>query len=432
MLLFTVGFSSSVMFEVLVLLFLFLQISISYSGYLSLFYGFCIDKLSLLLVALLVWLFIVLVLLSVKYVNFNFPTYKLTLILLFCCLLLTFLFKDLLGFYMFFELSLLPLMFVILGWGYQVERIQASFYLTIYTIVGSLPLLLVFLFFFQKESLFWVSLSFSSNLLQNAGLVFILLFISFSLLVKLPLYGLHLWLPKAHVEAPVSGSMVLAAVLLKLSVYGFYRLMSLLSGVHIFSHWFVTVLIWGAVLSRSIALRQRDIKSLVAYSSIAHMGVILSGMFCFSSVSVKGALIVMLGHGFCSSALFYLVNFHYERNLTRQILLMRGQIRLFVSMAIWWFLFLVVNFSAPPFLNLIGEVLIMLQLVVINITYIRLAIIVSFLVAAFCLFVFRRVYHGKPSSQWVLCSDLRLHHLVLSYHFIPLLLLIFKLEVLSY
>lgn len=431
-LLFFVGLSYSVLFEVVLLLFLLLYILMTYSGYFTFFYGVCIDKLSFLLVGLLLWLFLALILVSVKYISFSFLTYKFTLILLFCCLLMTFIFKDLLGFYIFFELSLLPLMFVILGWGYQVERVQAAFYLVIYTIVGSLPLLLVFLFFFQQESLFWLGLTLSVNFTQNARLLFILFFISLSLLVKLPIYGLHLWLPKAHVEAPVSGSIVLAAILLKLSAYGFYRLLYLISTLSLFSHWYVGALMWGAILSRVIALRQADIKSLVAYSSIAHIGVMLSGLFCFSSVSIKGAFIVILGHGFCSSALFYLVNFHYERSLTRQVLLISGQINFFLFMAVWWFFFLVVNFSAPPFLNLMGEVLIMAQLVLVNFNYIVLAIITSFLVAAFCIFVFRRVYHGKLCSHWVLSSDSSIYHLVLLYHFLPLLLLVLKLEWLWY
>jgi NADH-ubiquinone oxidoreductase chain 4 len=240
-----------------------------------------------------------------------------------------------LGFYMFFELSLLPLLFMIFGWGYQVERIQASFYLFFYTLVGSLPLLLTLLYFFNWARLLWLSfpLTVCSSFVSIFS-VYAAILVSFRLIIKLPLYSLHLWLPKAHVEAPVAGSMVLAAILLKLRAYGFYRLLFFLIGFPYFLHFLLCLLVYGALISSIIALRQSDIKSLVAYSSIRHMGVILSGLLCLSSLSSKGALIILAGHAFCSSALFYLVNFHYERSHSRQIILLSGQINFFTFIAV--------------------------------------------------------------------------------------------------
>jgi len=126
---------------------------------------------------------------------------------------------------MFFELSLIPLIFMIFGWGYQVERVQAAFYLIIYTVLGSLPLLVVFIYLFQINSLLWLGFTVTVNPSQSLTISYIVVLVSLRLLVKLPIYGLHLWLPKAHVEAPVAGSIVLAAILLKLRAYGFYRLL---------------------------------------------------------------------------------------------------------------------------------------------------------------------------------------------------------------
>jgi NADH-ubiquinone oxidoreductase chain 4 len=128
--------------------------------------------------------------------------------------------------------------------------------------------------------------------------------------------------------------MILAAVLLKLRAYGFYRILFFLRGLIGKVHWLISSLIYGAVVRRVIALRQTDIKSLVAYSSISHMGIIIAGLVCFSSISSMGTFIILLSHGFCSSALFYLVNFHYERSYSRQILLSSGQINFFSHMAI--------------------------------------------------------------------------------------------------
>jgi NADH-ubiquinone oxidoreductase chain 4 len=165
---------------------------------------------------------------------------------------------------------------------------------------------------------------------------FIAIFALLRFLIKLPVYGLHLWLPKAHVEAPVSGSMILAAILLKLALYGLYRfIIPLKKFFFINLHSLSRILIWRAFIRAIVAIRQSDAKSLVAYSSVSHMGVILVGVTLIGRVSVKGAVAIILAHGFCSSALFFLVNFHYERSGTRQLVLLRGQGTVFFGVIIW-------------------------------------------------------------------------------------------------
>lgn len=164
---------------------------------------------------------------------------------------------------------------------------------------------------------------------------FLLLIVLVSIIIKLPLFGIHLWLPKAHVEAPVSGSMVLAAVILKFGAYGIYRFFSFFFLFLLFQRsLLVSFLVLGALLARIVASRQSDLKSLVAYSSIRHIGILIRGVVFGGISGLKGSFIILLSHGFCSSALFFLVNFFFERSFSRQLISLRGEIRLYFAIGI--------------------------------------------------------------------------------------------------
>jgi len=270
----------------------------------------------------------VLFLLSFKYLkDFYFFRLKFVLVGLLFRLVVCFVFRRFLGFYVIFEFSLVPLLALILGWGYQVERVRASYYLFIYTIVGSLPLLFSFFLVFQIfSSLVWEGFQ---EMVQKSmfRFYFFIIFIFFvSLMVKLPIYLVHLWLPKAHVEAPALGSIVLAAVLLKLRVYAFFRLFFLVSAqVNRTKDFLFSFLLFGSVFSAMICLVQADAKALIAFSSVRHMGLVMVGLFTQRIFALQGVWVIVLAHGFCSSALFFLANFNYERNLRRQLFLVRGQ-----------------------------------------------------------------------------------------------------------
>jgi len=207
-------------------------------------------------------------------------------------------------------------------------------------------------------------------------------------LVKLPVYGVHLWLPKAHVEAPVSGSMVLAGVLLKLGCYGFYRF-SFFFPVYFFEFggYMVSLGVIGGVIGCSLCLRQTDIKSFIAYSSICHMGFLLAGVYSYFESGFFGGIIIVVSHGFCSSCLFYISYVIFKRYYSRRLLVLKGTLFYFPLLGIFVFLFLVLNIGVPPRLSFFSEVFILVG--VVGYTHFLLPILFFFiLLGGMCMIYF--------------------------------------------
>nr|CDL72628.1 NADH dehydrogenase subunit 4 [Cherax destructor] len=393
------------------------------------FYFFClghmmgVDYLSYVLIALSVWIVMLMVYSSSgvkKTSNFSSGFLLVNLGLL-VVLVLTFSSVNYLMFYISFESSLIPMLVLILGWGYQPERIQAGVYMLFYTLFASLPLLVSLL------SLY--SLSGSLNMGLLAGLmsgpsVNILWYFCtvFAFMVKLPLFLFHLWLPKAHVEAPVSGSMILAGVLLKLGGYGLIRVLSMFSEVNkMFSWVWMSLGILGGMVISLMCLRQVDMKSLIAYSSVAHMGLVLGGLVSMSSWGLNGALVVMVGHGLCSSGLFCLANMVYERLGSRSLMISKGLLSFMPSMGFWWFLLAVGNMAAPPTLNLMGEI----SLIISVVSWSKLVMLgvgaLSFFSAAYTLYMYSLSQHGLFASSFYSCCSGKVgEYFVLMLHGIPL------------
>nr|ALO77236.1 NADH deshydrogenase subunit 4 [Elmis aenea] len=397
--------------------YLFMNISLSFG----------VDLFSFMMIILSFWICSLMILASEKLYknNFYYNYFSFLMILLMFFLFCTFATMNLFLFYLFFEASLIPTLILILGWGYQPERIQAGIYLLFYTMFASLPMLISVFYVYNKFN----SLDYFFMTIIDSHLV-LYLCMNFVFLVKIPMFFVHLWLPKAHVEAPVSGSMILAGIMLKLGGYGMMRLMIIFISIGVkINYFFVMISMIGGVMVSLICLRQSDMKSLIAYSSVAHMGMVLGGIMTLNYWGFCGSFLMMIAHGLCSSGLFCLANISYERLMSRSLFLNKGLINLMPSMSLWWFLFCSSNMAAPPSLNLLGEIMLINSLVSWNfLTMISLSFI-SFLSAAYSLYLYSYSQHGKLySGLYSFSLGYIREYLLLFLHWVPLNILFLKSE----
>jgi len=390
-------------------------------------FGLGIDYLSYILILLSIWITRLVLFARHKIYKYNnfIRFFLLINISLLLFLFLTFSCIDYLSFYIRFEASLIPTLILILGWGYQPERIKAGIYFLFYTIFASLPLLvsILFIYYYCGGVNIILYRILSNNILINYIWYLITVF---AFIVKLPIFLVHLWLPKAHVEAPVAGSIILAGVLLKLGGYGLIRVLPIFSYFNKSLSWiWVSIRVVGGVIVRFICLRQVDIKALIAYSSVAHIGLVLCGLVVFGWWGLNGALIVIVGHGLCSSGLFCLSNIVYERLSRRRLLINKGLLNFIPRIGLWWFLLSAGNIAAPPTLNLLGEITLIIRVV----SWSKISIIgigfLSFFSAAYTLYIYSISQHGKfYISLFSCCSGKVREYLILILHWLPLNIII--------
>nr|AVR57652.1 NADH dehydrogenase subunit 4 [Surirella sp.] len=317
------------------------------------------------------------------------------LINVFCC-------TDMLFFYIFFESVLIP-MFLIIGiWGSRERKTLAAFYFFLYTLIGSIIMILSILYILNNTGTtdYEIILTFSFSLIEQKC-IWVSMFLAFA--GKIPMVPLHLWLPEAHVEAPTAGSVILAGILLKLGSYGFIRyLLPVCPAASMFFAPLIYSLVSiGVIFSSFTAIRQTDFKRVIAYTSIAHMNFVILGVFSFNTIGLEGAIFQSLSHGFIASGLFLIIGVIYERFRTRIVYYLGGLAITMPLFSSFFLFFSLANIGFPGTSSFVGELLLLTGSFKINcfITVINaFSMVVS---AAYALFLFNRICYGNLKTQYI-------------------------------
>lgn len=333
---------------------------------------------------------------------------------LFMLLLLNIVFTilDLFGFYISFEAIIIPMFLVIGVWGSREEKVRASYYFFLYTLVGSVLLLLSILFIYHTygstDYLYLIQQTIST---KWQYFIFITFFFSFA--AKIPLVPFHIWLPLAHVEAPVAGSVILAGLLIKLGAYGFIRYALPLTPIaaQYFAPFIITLSIISIIYASLTTLRQTDLKRIIAYSSVAHMGIATLAIFTFSNLGIQASIFLQISHGVVSSALFIMVTILYEHHHSRLVKYYRGVALTMPLFATIFLIFTLANIGVPLSANFIGEFLSLLAAFGVNSTAAILASSGMVLSACYALFLMSRICFGQFSPYLKHTRDLNKYEL---------------------
>jgi NADH-quinone oxidoreductase subunit M len=408
---------------------------INIGGFFQMNYNLGIDGISLWLVMLTTFIMPVTVLSTWKAVEKNTKGFMALLLLLETGMLGAFVSLDLFLFYIFWELMLIPMYFLIGIWGGK-NRIYAAVKFFIYTAVGSLLMLvaIIFVYYYAVQSGapingFGIQEFYNLDLPYNAQYWLFLAF-GFSFAIKVPMFPLHTWLPDAHTEAPTAGSVILAAVLLKMGTYGYVRFAMPLfpDAVQTFLPLLATLSVIGIIYGSLVAMMQEDVKKLVAYSSVAHLGFVMLGIFAMNLQGMAGGMIQMINHGISTGALFLIVGFIYERRHTRLITEFGG---LAQKMPVFATIFLIITFSSiglPGTNGFVGEFLALVGAFESGLRWYAVIATTGVIFAAvYMLWMYQRVMMGKitnPANENL--TDLSAREVVVM---LPLLLFVFWIGV---
>jgi proton-translocating NADH-quinone oxidoreductase chain M len=359
-----------------------------------------IDGISLFFLLLTTLLFPLCIVISWNKIN-DIKNYFLAFLLLEFFLIGAFCSIELFMFYIFFESVLIP-MFLIIGiWGSRERKVKASYYFFLYTLFGSI-LMLLSIIYAQAQlgtTNYEVLLTFSFSEIEQK-LIWFSFFVSFS--SKVPSLPVHLWLPEAHVEAPTAGSVILAGILLKLGTYGFARfsIPVLPKASFFFAPLIYSVCIVSLIYTSFTAIRQTDFKRIIAYTSIAHMNLVILGIFSFNVIGVEGAILQCLSHGFVASALFLIIGIFYERHHTKIIKYYGGLTHVMPLCVIFFLFFTLANLGLPGTSSFIGEFLILTGLFKISSSVGFFGSISMILSGCYSLWLFNRISYGNLKIQY--------------------------------
>ena len=321
-------------------------------------------------------------------------------------------------FYVLFEICLMPIFFIIIGWGYQPERLSARYFIVLYTIIRTMLLLIFLLNYSSQLSIFrfelLAELNLRTKIINNSQIIFLLI-LTLGLFTKFPIYLFHVWLPRAHLEAPVIGSVLLAAVLLKLAGFGLWKFRSII--LQDFGQFFIIFRILGGSLIGIVCILEKDIKKLIAYSSVAHMAFIIRNYLNKRSLSAKGGLLFIYRHGTCSSMLFIGRFVIYLKRHSRRMYFNYRYLRVIPIFRRLWCFSCLCRIGIPPTRNFFREIFCIIGVIGLSNYYILPVCLLSYMAAVYSLILYSNTQRGQL-EKFRINDELRINYYIIFIYFL--------------